>query len=242
MDFMDEHLESKNSDPSENIQEVLKFALENEAWHTLTPNLPSPGHDLLPQELNQTQLSLIIDAIKDLPLPSDSDSKISREPIDLGEAGILTFVDHGESKLCFRLEKDGRKMAVIAQGYQSKLGVQIPEDPYLTKITETLNGAVWEYSSLRTYAMLPLPDNKAIRLQEFGEPSTLLGSVAGSLRGALSRRTVANYIADHVPGAKLGQGTNTDLELRQSRHLLTKPGHSKPVFIDIPVTQQTGVH
>jgi hypothetical protein len=240
MDFMDEHLASKNSDPSENIQEMLKSTLESEEWHALTPNLPSPGHDLLPQELNQDHLSLVIDAVKNLPLPSESDSKISKEPIELGEAGMLTFVDNGESKLCFRLEKGGRKMAVIAQGYQSKLGVQIPEDPYLTKITDTLNGAVWEYSSLRTYAMLPLPDNKAIRLQEFGEPaSTVLGSVASSLRGALSRRTVANYISEHVPDVKLGQGTNTDLELRQPRHLLTKPGHNKPVFIDIPVLQQT---
>lgn len=237
---MDEYLASKNSDPSENIQEMLKSTLESEEWHTLMPNLPSPGHDLLPQELSQSQLSLVIDAVKDLPLPSDSESEISREPIDLGEAGILTFVDHGESKLCFRLEKDGRQMAVITQGYQSKLGAQIPKDPHLTKITDTLNGAVWEYSSLRTYAMLPLPDNKAIRLQEFGEPpANILGSVAGSLRGALSRRTVANYIAKHVPGAKLGQGTNTDLELRQSRHLLTKPGHNSPVFIDIPILQQT---
>jgi hypothetical protein len=236
---MDEHLASKNSDPSENIQEMLKTTLESDEWRALSPNLPSPGHDLLPQEVGQEQLGLIIDAVKDLPLPADSKGEITERTIDLGEAGTLAFVGHGESKLCFQLEKGGKKMAVIVQGYQSQLGAQIPQDPHLTKITDTLNGAVWEYSGLRTYAMLPLPDNKAVRLQEFGEPTGGgLRSVASSLRGALSRRTVTNYIAEHVPGAKLGQGTNTDLELQQSRHLLTKPGHSKPVFIDIPVMQQ----
>lgn len=236
--LMDEHLPAQDSDPSEDIHEVLKSTLESEEWRNLTPNLPSPGHDLLPQELSHDQLNLIADAVRNLPLPSQPEFKGSDEPIDLSEGGTLTPVGHGESKLCFQLEKDGRKMAIIVQGYQSSLGAQIPTDPHLTQITNLPNRAVWEYSTLRTYAMLPLPNDKAIRLQEFGEPTgNSLKSIASSLRGALSRRTVTNYIAEHLPGAQVGKDTNTQKELQQSRHLLTKPGHGTPVFIDIPVTQ-----
>lgn len=239
---MDEHIPHKDTEHAINTQEMLRATLESEDWRTLTPNLPSPGHDLLPQELSQAQLSRIIDAVKDLSLPPDPEFKAATEPVvfDFGEAGTLTLVNHGESKLCFQLERDGRKMAIITQGYQSKLGMQIPNDPYLTKIATTPTETLWEYSSLRTYAVLPLPDNKALRLQEFGEPTgTLLRSVASSLRGALSRRAVVNYIAEHIPGAQLGPGTKTANEVQQPRHLLVKPGRSTPAFIDIPVVQRT---
>lgn len=76
---MDEHLTSKNGDPSKDIQEMLKSTLESEEWQALTPNLPSPGHDLLPQELDQDQLELIVDALMSLPLPADSEPNITEK-------------------------------------------------------------------------------------------------------------------------------------------------------------------
>lgn len=240
MGLMDEHLTPLNRDPAEKIQEMLKSTLESEEWRALTPNLPSANHDLLPQELNQDQLGVIINAMNNLPRPVDRGFKMPEDPIDLGETGILAPIGHGESKLCYCLERGEKKIAIILQGYQSELGVQIPQDPYLTKIASVPANTIWEYSSLRTYAMLPLSHDKALRLQEFAEPAgNGLKSIASSLRGALNRRTVTNYIAEHLPGAELGKGTRADLEIQQSRHLLTKPGYTTPVFIDIPVTQRT---
>lgn len=246
---MDEFIPPNPSDtdtvPVAYTPEDLRATIDSEKWRSLGPNLYSPGHDLLPQELDADQVSSLVEAIlKDPILASihtdrnaeEVAAEVSREPIDLGKAGTLTFVGGGEAKVCYCLERDGKKMAVILQGYNDKLGIQIPDDPCLTEIDRTPVSQVWEYSGLRTYSMLPLVGNRAIKLQEFGEPpQKSYMSVIGSLVGAFARRSATNYIAQHLPSARLGPNTNTAIELQQPDHFLTKPGHKRGVIIDVPV-------
>jgi hypothetical protein len=234
-----------NAVPTAFTLETLRTSIDSEKWRSLGPNLYSPGHDLLPQELDTDQVNSLVEAIlKDPILASihidrnaeEVAAEVSREPIDLDEVGTLTFVGGGEAKVCYCLERDGKKMAVILQGYEDKLGIQIPDDPCLTEINTTPTSRIWEYSDLRTYAMLPLVGDRAIKLQEFGEsPRRGYMSVLRSLTGTLARRSAADYIAQHLPNARLGPNTNTAIELQQPDHLLTKPGHKRGVIIDVPV-------
>jgi hypothetical protein len=228
--------------------EELQNTIDSESWRALEPNLPSSGHDLLPQELDTGQIASLIEIILKDPilasLHADKSAEqvaaeVSREPIDLGEVGTLTFVGGGEAKVCYCLERDGKKMALVLQGYKSDLGIQIPDDPYLTEINEAPNLRTWEYSGLRTYAMIPLADDRAIKLQEFGEPTqSNYALLLNSLTGASTRRGATNYITRHLPGARMGPNTNTAIELQQPNHLLSKPGHRRRVVIDVPVEQR----
>jgi hypothetical protein len=87
--------------------------------------------------------------------------------------------------------------------------------------------------------MLPLAGDRAVKLQEFGEPpQSGYMSVLSSLSGVLARRSAINYIAQYLPNARLGPNTNTAIELQQSDHLLTKPGHKRSVIIDVPVEER----
>lgn len=231
--------------------EVLHTTIDSEKWRSLEPNLYSPEHDLLPQELDANQINLLVETILKDPILASIHTdrsaeqvaaEVSREPIDLGEIGALTFVGGGEAKVCYCLEQNGKKMAIVLQGYESNLGIQIPDDPCLTEIAKTPTLRTWEYSGLRTYAMLPLAGDRAVKLQEFGESSQ--GgyiSVLHSLVSALTRRAAMSYITQHLPNARLGPNTNTAIELQQSDHLLTKPGYKRSVIIDVPVEERVAL-
>jgi hypothetical protein len=250
--YMDEFIPPNPRDtdqvPVAYSPDALNATIDNEKWRSLEPNLYSPGHDLLPQELDANQINALVATIlKDPVLASihvDRDAEqvaaeVSKEPIDLGEIGTLTFVGGGEAKVCYCLEQNGRKMAIVLQGYESNLGIQIPDDPCLTEIAKTPTLRTWEYSGLRTYAMLPLVGNRAVKLQEFGESSGGgYMSVFNSLTSVLTRRSAISYIAQHLPNARLGPHTNTAVELQQSDHVLAKPGHKRNIIIDIPVEER----
>lgn len=249
---MDEFIPASPNDtetaPTAYTPEALRAVIDNEKWRSLGPNLYSPGHDLLPQELSADQVdTLVATILKEINFTDTYVEKnaeqiaeeVSREPINLGEIGVLTFVGGGEAKICYCLERDGRKMALLFQGYKSDIGIQIPDDPHLTKVNEVPAQRVWEYSDLRTYAMLPLAHDRAIKLQEFGEPpNNSYMSVLNSLTGVIARRAATSYIAQHLPNTQLGPGTNTSNELRQPDHLLNKPGHKRSVIIDVPVVER----
>jgi hypothetical protein len=247
-EFMPPNPADTDTVPVAYTPEALRATIDSEKWRALGPNLYSPGHDLLPQELSADQITTLVETLLEDPVLSGIHidgrnaekvaAEVSKEPIDLGEAGTLTFVGGGEAKVCYCLEQDGKKMAVILQGYKSDLGIQIPDDPCLTEVGGSPTLKAWEYSGLRTYAMLPLTGDRAVKLQEFGEPpQNGYMSVLNNLTGAFTRRTATNYIAQHLPNARLGPKTLTAAELQQPDHLLTKPGHRRGVIIDVPVAE-----
>lgn len=193
---MDERFSADDTDPHKSAfsPAELREKMNGEQWQNLTPNNHSPEHDLLPQEIQPEQIEAVVGAIIGDPYLGDFQvgfkeaGELARDAFktkDLGPAGRLDFVDHGEAKICYSLTRDGRKMAVVLQSYDQK-AIDIPEGPRLTRVNTTLKEDVLEYSDLRTYGMFPVAGGKAVvKLQEFGErPARGFGNAAmGGLKG-----------------------------------------------------------
>lgn len=235
------------SQPDSNIEELLR----GQAWRSLTPNIYVPGHDLLPRELDGPKVGSLIDVISgDSGLSAfvqgnsvDSVSSQIPQSLTIADVGRLSFVGAGEAKLCYRLEHDGKKMAVILGGYDESLGAQIPADSKLTKIARNPTQTLFEYSDLRTYAVIPLGGVRALKLQEFGETSESASTSSFGLRTLKAigaRRSAQHYITRTLPQAVTAAGSLTRAELQKPQHYLTKPGTGTVAIIDIPVVVQTG--
>lgn len=240
------HMEfSENQPPSQKLQKLeveshdvaLERVTESIEWADLLPNYES-SNALLPKDIEAKQIQEIASAIstKEILDANPWDRKtLAEKHFELSDGSTLDFVGGGEAKVCYVLEKNGKKMAVLISGYQEDLGVTIPSDPKLSVIKRTTGDELCEYSDLRRYISFPVSPTVAVVLQEYGGNANSKAErnyKTASLTAAVARRRANRYIKD--------RGYTCDsIELRHDRHYLyNNGGNNIPAVIDVPTMKR----
>lgn len=209
----------------------VEALVASERWRALQPNRLTES-DALPADLGPN-VAAIVDAA------AGHAAADATEPVMVGD-GRLTPMTSGmaERKVPYTYTTaDGKRVAVLVLPYTPPDGGGIHEDPNLTLVSDGPTRRVWEYSDLRTYATVPLPDGRSVRFQEHGG-TTASDSMPGRIPGlaGIARHRALRRIRA-IPGV-VGIDESTAPELRHGRHVLRKPGHFMPAVIDIPVVQR----
>lgn len=239
-------LETEQTDRRESNSNSIKRLVESEAWQNLSPNFPT-SEALLPRDITASQLEAIIEAAFDpemiASLAREEHGEEIFESKHIEGVGDLEKIGHGEAKVCFLLTTpDNRKMIVLLRGYDKSLGIQIPQDPKMSKISEGLGKNEWEYSDLRTYLLAPIDDTSpyGIKLQEFGGTDTArddLSAIRNPVAFVNSQKAKRDALS-YIKSSSLGDfqiSNNTTRELSHPRHFLFNRGVLKPpALIDIP--------
>lgn len=230
---------------------ALERTIDSPEWQRLAPNPPwSADYDLSPGELRPEHVTAIVDVLLDPTLAARRATKendrvagLTRAIDGVGSLRRISAEESFYSKVCYKLTTPaGKQMAVSLVGYEEGLGIRIPEDPYLSLTAmERDRGQTtryqWEFSDPRAYLYVPIGDNRAVKLQQFGgEP--VAGGLASSIRIQRAKAHALELILGHPHRSSfisLGRGEETKRELGNRWHYLERPGVSELSVIDIPV-------
>ncbi len=236
MEFSEQNYGAQHKKELSNHDQKLDEIVKTQQWHDLCPNHQS-SDALLPKDLTGEHIKKIASSIATKEVLNATPGQriaVSEKHIDLGDGLTLDVVGGGESKVCYALtDNEGKKMAVLLQGYQEDLGINIPDDPKLAKVSEDMKYELYEYSDLRKYLSYPVDRTSAIVLQEYGESADRGQKVRKNYRIA----NMEEYMVKHKAKKYLKKRgfTYDEVEMRHKRHMLFT--ESGPALIDIPATR-----
>jgi len=223
----------------------LERAMHANAWLEAQPNRPHP-QDLPPQFFSIEGVERVVEAMLDpaisrvLSSGRNSQQAWNEAPKTLQpgpQLGTLTKVAHGETRVCYRLDHELGKMAVLFGMYDAEVGVQTPADHRMTLLSRSTSRRLWTYSDLRTYLVLPVGRYTGVFFQEWGGDTHPSGAPGALLAGVGRRLAMANA-QRNLAGIDNTMAALTKLELRERRHALYKPGNIVPAIIDVPVEER----